>query len=395
MLGTKSNFTPTVYNMYFTSLSVRHILCRLNPIGAFSLGNILVKERSIPKSAKRLWMESKMKKKQLIGIIVTGVVIMAVGITGVVSNVVASKAIKSSKGVSAAFESLMKEELTDDIKLPGEEFIGVINIVGEIGESSSAMSSSDAYNHDMYMEYIEQMKESKQNKGILLYVNSPGGAVYQSDELYLKLMEYKEETGRPIWAYFASEACSGGYYISMAADKIYANRNCWTGSIGVIVSLVNCKGLYDKLGIKEIDITSGANKAMGSSGLELTDEQYDILQSLVDEAYDQFVEIVCKGRSMDETTVRKLADGRIYSAKQAKEKQLIDEIGSLEEEKSAFISAIGCDENVLFYAPENEISTFFSSLFGTVEKLMPKSDVELATDIVENKGNGVLKYYAE
>ena len=112
-------------------------------------------------------------------------------------------------------------------------------------------------------------------------------------------MEYKEVTGRPIWAYFASQACSGGYYIGMAADKVYANRNCWTGSIGVIVSLMNCRDLYDKLGIKEIDITSGANKAMGSSGLDLTQEQYDILQSLVDEAYDQFVGIVSTGRGMD------------------------------------------------------------------------------------------------
>ena len=132
-------------------------------------------------------------------------------------------------------------------------------------------------------------------------------------------MEYKEETGRPIWAYFGSQACSGGYYVAMAADKIYANRNGWTGSIGVIISLLNCEGLYEKLGIEEINVTSGANKSMGSAGEELTEEQREILQSLVDESYDQFVGIVSKGRKMKEDKVRELADGRLYSALQAKE----------------------------------------------------------------------------
>lgn len=337
-----------------------------------------------------------MKRKQLVGIIITGVVIMAVGITGVLSNVLANRVFDTgSKNFSSAFEKFVEEEMNSKVVLPDGEFIGVLNIVGEIGASSGSLSSANSYNHDMYMDYIAQMEESEDNKGILLYVDSPGGAVYQSDEMYLKLMEYKEKTNRPVWAYFASQACSGGYYIAMAADKIYANRNCWTGSIGVIVSLVNCKDLYDKLGIKEIDITSGKNKAMGSSGLDLTDEQYDILQSLVDEAYDQFVGIVSAGRSMDEATVRKLADGRIYSAKQAKDKLLIDQIGSLEEEKLAFTSEIGCDEDIAFYAPENDLGGFFSSLFGVIENIVPKSDVELATDIVENKGNGVLKYYAK
>lgn len=76
------------------------------------------------------------------------------------------------------------------------------------------------YNHDLYMKYIDKMIKSSSNKGIMLYVDSPGGTVYESDELYLKLEEYKEKTKRPIWAYFAQEACSGGYYISMAADTI-------------------------------------------------------------------------------------------------------------------------------------------------------------------------------
>ena len=202
-------------------------------------------------------------------------------------------------------------------------------------------------------------------------------------------LDYKYKKTRPVYAYFGSQACSGAYYISMAADKIYTNRNTWTGSIGVIVSLTNYKKLYDKLGIKEIDITSGKNKSMGSGGLELTDEQRDILQSLVDEAYDQFAGIVSEGRGLDINTVKKIADGRIYSAKQAKEKGLVDEIGS-EDELKALIR-----KEIVYDVAKSSGSDFLSGLMGSVQKIMPKSDSELAVDIVENKGKGVLMYYAD
>lgn len=336
-----------------------------------------------------------MKMKQIVAIIIAVALILVTGVTGVISNVVTGMILDEEKTEAMKFTNL-----ADSLyySLPEEDFIGVLDIVGEIGPTSKDMWSpteSGGYNHDLYMAYVDELMYSDYNKGIMLYIDSPGGTVYESDELYLKLMEYKEVTGRPIWAYFASQACSGGYYIAMAADKIYANRNCWTGSIGVIVSLVNCKGLYDKLGIEEIDITSGANKAMGSAGLELTEEQYGILQSLVDEAYDQFVEIVSKGRDMDEATVRKIADGRIYSAKQALELDLVDAIGSYEEEQIAFEEALEIEDYITYHVPEDLTNDIWSGLFGIVSQLKPKSDTELATDIIENKGNGVLKYYAK
>ena len=323
-----------------------------------------------------------MKTKQIISIVITGVVIIAVGITGVASNVIGSKLIKQNKTETSSIVKDMFSSVSGDSKIGAS--------------SSNSLTSDSTYNHDFYLKYIEKMEKSDKNKGILLYVDSPGGAVYESDEMYLKLMEYKEKTKRPIWAYFASQACSGGYYISMAADKIYANRNCWTGSIGVIVSLTNCKKLYDKLGIKEIDITSGKNKAMGSQGLELTKEQRGILQSLVDEAYDQFVGIVADGRKMDKSAVKKIADGRIYSAKQAKEINLVDEVGSLKDEKKAFAKEAGFSEDITYYTPEKDsLSGMFSSIFGAVKDIVPKSDIDLAEDIVKNNGNGVLKYYAK
>lgn len=308
-----------------------------------------------------------MKKKQWIGIVVAGVVFIAVCTTGILSNVVQSKLTEKADTKSKTSTSEMLSSIwgssEENVTLPEEDFVGVLNIVGTIQANSSGNislsgSDDDQYNHNLYMKYVDELEKSKNNKAILLYVNSPGGTVYESDELYLKLMEYKEKTKRPVYAYFGSQACSGAYYISMAADKIYTNRNTWTGSIGVIVSLTNYKKLYDKLGIKEIDITSGKNKSMGSGGLDLTDEQYDILQSLVDEAYDQFAGIVSEGRGIDIATVKKIADGRIYSAKQAKEKKLVDEIGTEDELKALIQKEIICQMMSYMIRPKAPVRIF-------------------------------------
>lgn len=336
-----------------------------------------------------------MKAKQVIGIIVAALVVIAVGVTGILGNIFGAKLMGKQSNMSF-WEYLMSDDYAAVTELPDTDFVGVLSVVGEIGPGSSSIwETSSGYNHSMSMEYIEQMMYSEYNKGILLYIDSPGGTVYESDELYLKLMEYKEVTGRPIWAYFASEACSGGYYVAMAADYIYANRNGWTGSIGVIISLLNCEGLYEKLGLEEINITSGENKAMGSAGSELTEEQRAILQSLVDEAYDQFVDIVCTGRNMSEEKVRELADGRIYSALQAKQNKLIDEVGSYEQCANAFIEDEGMPENVYFYVPETETSDILSLLYGLISDLKPKSDSQIANEIAESRRNGVLMYYAK
>ena len=190
----------------------------------------------------------------------------------------------------------------------------------------------------------------------------------------------------------ASQACSGGYYISMAADKIYANRNTWTGSIGVIISSTNLKGLYDKLGIKEIDITSGTNKAMGSPGIDMTEEHRKILQSLVDEAYEQFAGVVAEGRKMDINTVKPIADGRIYSAKQALDLGLIDNVDSYENMQQNMLDTVGKDVEI--FTPESK-ANILSSLFEKAESLKVKSDAQVISEHLEKESNGGLMYYAE
>lgn len=205
--------------------------------------------------------------------------------------------------------------------------IAVLDIDGEMSDSSST-----SYDHYWIINTIDDLMDNPMNKGIFLRINTPGGSVYYSDELYNKLIEYKKTTKNPVYVYMEDMAASGGYYVSAAADKIYANRNCWTGSIGVTTgTMINVKGLLDKLGIKTETITSGRNKSMGSSTEDMTDEQRKIMQSLIDESYERFINIVADGRKIDIEKVREIADGRIYTATQAKDLNLVDKICSEED----------------------------------------------------------------
>ena len=219
----------------------------------------------------------------------------------------------------------------EDVLNFSSPYIAELTVSGVIQGDSGSLYDDATYHHAWTLQKIKQLQEDSLNQGLILFVNTPGGGVYESDEIYLALQEYKKKTGRPVYSYMASQATSGGYYISAPADKIIANRNCWTGSIGVTLgTMYDISGFLKKHGVKTVTIDSGANKSMGSMTEELTKEQKEILQSLVDEAYDQFTGIVAKGRKMDLKKVKKLADGRIYTAKQAKENGLIDEVGTHE-----------------------------------------------------------------
>ncbi len=261
------------------------------------------------------------------------------------------------------------------------EYIGVIHVEGTISESGT----SSGYNHYYLLNSIDDMAKDDNNKGIIIYMNTPGGSVYASDELYFAIKDYKEQTNRPVYSSMQSMGASGGYYVSAPCDKIYANRNCFTGSIGVTMGeIYDVTGLMDKLGIKSEAITSGRNKAMGSETQEMTEEQREIFQGLVDEAYDQFTEIVAEGRNMDIEKVRELADGRIYTAKQAKENGLIDEVGTYDDCVNAMIvdSALGADVEILDFWPAEEM-TFLSYLGIISENLSKGAAVPTADQIKE------------
>lgn len=214
---------------------------------------------------------------------------------------------------------------TNGIKYSGKgEYISAIYLTGTI------QAANNTYNQDWILNQIEHAKNDSRNRGIALFINSPGGTVYHSDEVYLALQNYKT-TGKKVYAYFGPTAASGAYYIGCAADQIYANRNTITGSIGIISSqFVDMTELMEKVGIKSTTIHSGRNKTMGSTSEPVTEEQLQIMQTISDEYYDQFVSIVCGQRHIPIDEVYELADGRVYTAYQALDNGLIDVIDSWE-----------------------------------------------------------------
>lgn len=320
-----------------------------------------------------------MNKKQMIAVIVAVLLFVGAGLIGFGTNIISS----------LLFPSKSNDEETEFF--PTKDFVGVVDIVGTIQDlgEENVFSTTGEYNHTTAVKYIEELTEAENNVGILLYIDSPGGYANIGDDLYLELLEYKEETGRPIYAYFDSLACSAAYYAAMAADEIYANRMTTTGSIGVYSSYYDMSELFEKVGIKEVIIKSGNNKAMGSSGTPLTDEQYQILQNDIDYVYEIFVDVVVAGRDLDRQTVYKIADGRSYNAEQALELDLIDGIMRYEEYKERVKENLGGD--VEFYYKDSMASPF-AGLLGELKDMTPKSDYQAITEMIEKNENGGYKY---
>lgn len=162
-------------------------------------------------------------------------------------------------------------------------------------------------------------------KAIVLRVDSPGGTVTGSAQIHETI---RDEVTKPVVVSMASVAASGGYYVSAPADYIFARADTTTGSLGVIMSMFNVSGLLDEWGVDVINVTSGPNKALGSPYDAISPEHLEILEVLIDESYDEFVQIIVDGRGLDDGIVRQLADGRIYSGRQAVANGLVDELGN-------------------------------------------------------------------
>ena len=324
-----------------------------------------------------------MKKKQIIGLVVAAALFVGVSAASVFTNTISKNLLQSSA------DDIINLGGSYQFNPPSEDYIAIVRVEGTIQEQSgsSILEASSGYQHDSTMNYIDELMDDSNNKGILLYVDSPGGTVYESEELYQKLKEYKETTKRPIWDYMAHYAASGGYMVSMASDKIYANSNTTTGSIGVIMSGYDMSGLYKKLGIRYVSITSGKNK----DSSKFTDEQIAIYQDQINEAYEKFVNIVADGRDMSVEDVKKLADGRTYTAKQAKNNGLIDEISLYPDMKDAMSKKLGTST---FYEMESD-EVLLQSLFSKAESLVPKSEAQVLTETAKSVESGVPMYYAE
>lgn len=272
----------------------------------------------------------------------------------------------------------------------GNPYVGVLVVNGEIGTSSD---TSSTYQHSWTLNRIREMKNDELNEGLLLYVNSPGGSVFETDELYTELKKYQKKTKRPIYAYFDERAASGGYYIAAEADKIIANRLCTTGSIGVYMGpVIDSSKLLTKLGVSVKYIKSGRNKAMGNPFTPLTKEQEEIYQSQIDEYYERFTKIVSKGRNLPLETVYDIADGRSYTAKQALARHLVDEIGNFNKAKKIMKKERGVHQFVVVqYQPQTSFLDYFAQLCDTFGRYVDehgKSETEKTLEyLTENDGH--------
>lgn len=284
----------------------------------------------------------------------------------------------------------------EDISASGP-YIATIYVEGSIiAGQSDTFGIPIGYQHNWTLSKIDELMADDNNRGLILFVDSPGGGVYESDELYLKLKEYKELTQRPVYAVMGSMAASGGYYISAAADKIIANRNTWTGSIGVTIgTLYDISELLEKYGVKTVTITAGSNKAMGSSVEPMTDEQKQIFQSLVDEAYDQFTGIVSNERGIDLEAVKALADGRIYTAKQAYDLGLVDMIGTLHEALNDMTEEYDLYECEVIDVVFKDDSLWGSLFYGVRIPDLKGGDVSAILNQIEGEGRFPISYECE
>ncbi len=252
--------------------------------------------------------------------------------------------------------------------------VAVIRISGTIqgGSGGGLFSAGGAYS-DTIVGHLRQAAASRSVKAIVLRVDSPGGGVTATDEIYNEIIKTKGE-GKIVVTSMGSLAASGGYYVCAAADRIVASPTTLTGSIGVISIAPSFDELLKKLGIRTQVFRSGIHKDQSSGLRPMTDEEERIWQAIIDDAYGRFVNVVAEGRRMDVNRVRELADGRVYTATQAREAGLIDEFGDLEEaiELAAEMAGIEGKPRLIEY----ERRGLWDSLLGYVFRPSPMSEIE-------------------
>ena len=224
-------------------------------------------------------------------------------------------------------------------------------------------------NADPWIKQLREFRKNEKVKAVVIRIDSPGGAVGASQELYEEIRRTNEK--KPVVASMASIAASGGYYAALGASRIMANAGTMTGSIGVIIKLANFKELFEKIGYQNNVIKSGKLKDIGSLDRELTEEERSSLQAVVDDVHQQFITTIAERRALALEKVRALADGRVYSGLQAKEHGLIDEIGNFTDAVSmaAHLAGMKEEEPPLIYPPE-ESFPLVKLLTGETEKAL-------------------------
>ena len=232
----------------------------------------------------------------------------------------------------------------------GAGSIGIVNVKGTITDSLPAVK------------FLRELRKDSSVKGVLLRVDSPGGTIAPSQELYLAVKRFAQV--KPIVASFGTVAASGGYYAAAPATRIVANSGSITGSIGVKAEYASFKQLMDKVGIKPVQITSGPLKGAGSPYAELTPEQHEYLMGLIMDLHNQFVSDVATARKLDRKDVEKIADGRALTGREAKELGLVDRLGGFEDAVTLLKALCGIEGDVVVKEGPEKKKSIISEIFG-------------------------------
>ncbi len=243
--------------------------------------------------------------------------------------------------------------------------IAIVEVKGVITQSSAVI------------EELQQYLSDEGVKAIILRVDSPGGGVGPSQEIYREIMRIKSTSKRKVVTSMGSVAASGGYYIASASDLIVANPGTITGSIGVIMQFSNFEELLKKIGIKGVVLKSGEHKDIGSPFREMTPEEKRIMQEVLDNVHEQFIQAVADGRKLDRSKVAQIADGRILTGEQAKNLGLVDQLGNLQDtiDITAKMAGIAGKPNVLY--PKKKLSIW---------ELLMRESASAVVDVLTEKG---------
>ncbi len=268
-----------------------------------------------------------------------------------------------------------------DFKLK-QKGVAVVYIYGPISVAQQETPMPFwGFGSDRIVTRLKKIRRDPNVKAVVLRINSPGGSVGAVQEIYQEVEKLKGQ-GKKVVVSMGDVAASGGYYVACIADKIMANPGTITGSIGVIAQLGNVEELFKKIGVKIEVIKSGKHKDIGSASRPMTHQERKILQDLINNAYEQFLEAIVNGRNMPYEEVKKLADGTIYTGQQAKENGLIDELGNLEEaiNLAGKLAGIKGEPNIIKdYTPFERLFDIFGQQFeeNAFNKILNKKGLRL------------------
>jgi len=265
-------------------------------------------------------------------------------------------------GVGIAFGLLFFINLLfPDLDFSTEDRVALIRIEGVILDSQQTITE------------LKRFADNPLVKAIVLRIDSPGGGVVPSQEIYDAVQRIRNKNNKAVIASMGTVAASGGYYIASATDRIVANPGSLTGSIGVIMETANVEGLLKKIGVEGIVVKSGKFKDVGSPLRKMTDEEQALLQSVMDDVHMQFIDAVAEGRALEVSAVQALADGRIFTGRQAKEAKLVDELGNLDDAIQLAADLAGIEGEPKVVEPRRRFS-IRELLESRLSVLFPKLD---------------------